>query len=165
MEQIPAITLNLSSRGTELLKVNVATSLSGLEKRFKVAQSVVRRHSLCWWEMTSSTGLWLWSLEARIKNRSYWLVWLSPSLNTCLSMTFWRRTLLSCSPLFSLICFSRLGITAIKQTPRTLLTVGWGHMKMTAVISNQSGMQNVGRLEMLESNCTEVTEYYLTVQL
>lgn len=60
-------------------------SSSEEEKHLRVTQSVVQRGSLCWWEMTSSTGLWLESLQIRVKYSSYWLVWLHPSLWTVFS--------------------------------------------------------------------------------
>lgn len=86
VEPKPAMTLVLTSaalqvcRSPERSMCHLSLSHEGMD--FRVAQSVVQRGSLCWWEMTSSTGPWLWSLQTRVKYSSYWLIWLHPSLWT-----------------------------------------------------------------------------------
>lgn len=132
----------------------------------KVAKSctVVQTESECWWEMTSSTGLWLWSLQIRVSYSPYWLVRLHPYSLNHPTLSFHNpldeNASLFLSRFSSYLSFFYLlsCITAIKHTPRTLMTA---ERERCAVISllSQSAMQSSGIFAGWKTTTQEVASY------
>lgn len=139
-------------------------SLSGEGRDLRVAQSVVQRGFLSWWEMTSSTGLWLWSPQIRVKYSSYWLVRLHPAFSLSLSgpPVSCHGPLDENTSLFSFPSFVLSLFICSQASP--LLNKLQGHwwqrgggagVRKSALISSQSAMQNFSIVADLKIKTTQ----------